>query len=978
MGRTYTFNAWDANVLKWMHPSFEVELGVKFTWKCAVTTSLASYIQTHAVHGTSFEHMHDYVSSSHHITCDTARLQYALAVDYWNLNAGMGAAKIGLDGEWGDFDDPDGWAGYVPGKEYFVAVFLQLSANAEEFHSRCVQMVDANIISGDASLKVPKCIRLHGGPVYKSHLYTCMNEHAQVVGLWMVDSDGHSELLPHFQGVQNRFKQHGWEGPHYAYGDNCCGGDRSLFMAAWPSLKGNPTEAEVRDQVAALQTAQLPNATLSKLKCNKEGCQVVRDRSTAEAVAASLLLDTSTREIGLDAEWRPFAGGSTVDVLQLGHERPDGSLQIYIFLLGGISPAATRTLPGSLLALLQSNDKLFVGNNIQADLTRLGNCFDCNLGKAKHDVRPSNIDDLSHLAHALDPVKWPTRSSKLGSLVPEYLKLQKPEEERCSAWDSLRLSPDQIKYAAIDVALHFRLHQTLKRLLLQASQTAIGFLPIGTMVELLVSSHVTPVGRGKVAERPTSFPVQHLAPSPHIVFVDCKLKDISALGALAPTQQTLTLVQLLSSVLEPSVFADMASYPDQVVCIPWPRVDIHIVHSDSHDDEHDDEQDTPAPTSSPTDTDPADLTAAFWYGDKEYPIQRVLLDAFHAMKRLGDTLLARHSLRSRFMSRLRDCLFAINDDDVRAAMQKLLQRGFTRAEIHDKYQTNYEYFVRLCRRHIPHPKALLEAFTKLIAAYTPTANSPARGYCTAKNSFLLEKKETQTQISNLKKHIATGCLSDPKCLSLYSQVGSRLFCHRGTNALEGFHRHLRAFFAGHSTSPRLAYALLMNFVYRWNYKQSIVRRGTLDVGHFDLPLMYRIHDVERKIGHDMNTTSLGVVGLPNVHDFADTKERFVYGRMVPLTPHLLDEELEVFMRHAAFEEDAGPPMSQDSPTFTDRTDTPVPLTEDDVRASAFAQCRAALARLKPTHCWLAVQHGLLRPALNPSHPTGAEYKLGNP
>ena len=45
----------------------------------------------------------------------------------------------------------------------------------------------------------------------------------------------------------------------------------------------------------------------------------------------------------------------------------------------------------------------------------------------------SNIEDLSHLAHALDPVKWPTRSSKLTLLSTEYLHLQKPEEERCSA-----------------------------------------------------------------------------------------------------------------------------------------------------------------------------------------------------------------------------------------------------------------------------------------------------------------------------------------------------------------------------------------------------------------------------------------------------------------------------------------------------------------------------------------------------------------
>lgn len=304
-----------------------------------------------------------------------------------------------------------------------------------------------------------------------------------------------------------------------------------------------------------------------------------------------------------------------------------------------------------------------------------------------------------------------------------------------------------------------------------------------------------------MTEIPATFPVQHGEFAPHLVFVQCKLSDICALGALTPTcLHTVSLVQLLSGVLEPEVFAHMESYPDQTVLIPWPRVDVKLIQIASEaEEESADAHDMDLPSSTGTSAmegDLGDLAAAFWYGDMDYPIQRVLLDPFHAMKRLGDTLPARHSLRPRFMSRLRDCLFAINDDDVLRAMQQLLDRGFTRAEVHDKYQTHYEYFVRICRRRIPDPKALLKAFTDLLAAYTPTVDAPARGFCTAKNSFLLEKKETQTQISNLKKHMANGCLSDPHFLSLYSRVDGRLFCHRGTNALEGFHRHLRAFFAG--------------------------------------------------------------------------------------------------------------------------------------------------------------------------------------
>ena len=101
--------------------------------------------------------MHRHISESHHRKFYRERLRYAIDVDYWNsvqkenvLNDMTPLAP------WGDFNDQDGWAGYVPCKDYLVVVFLKLAESNMGFMRRSMQMLDAQILVGDASLKGPK------------------------------------------------------------------------------------------------------------------------------------------------------------------------------------------------------------------------------------------------------------------------------------------------------------------------------------------------------------------------------------------------------------------------------------------------------------------------------------------------------------------------------------------------------------------------------------------------------------------------------------------------------------------------------------------------------------------------------------------------------------------------------------------------------------------------------------------------------
>ena len=235
--------------------------------------------------------------------------------------------------EWGDFHNATGWSGYVPTAAYFVVVFLQIAEQRMDFMRRCIQMVDGEILAGDASCKVPKLVKLGDGGQYKKFLYSVMNGHGQIVGFWFVDQDSAECLKPMFDEVNARFVKHGGTPPILAFGDNCCGADRSMFQGSFPSLKGGTVAQEQRAAAATARVSNLPNASLLNLDFDTTAT-IIRTWDGAGELGNRLLLEPAVTVIGLDAEWTPQAQGSRVDVLQLAVPGIDGAkAQVFILHL---------------------------------------------------------------------------------------------------------------------------------------------------------------------------------------------------------------------------------------------------------------------------------------------------------------------------------------------------------------------------------------------------------------------------------------------------------------------------------------------------------------------------------------------------------------------------------------------------------------------------------------------------------------------
>ena len=460
--------------------------------------------------------------------------------------------------EWGEFDDDEGWNGYVPCVAYFVAVFLQLHEADSDFLHRCIQMVDGEVLAGDASLKVPKLIRLAGGAQYKKFLYTIMNGHGQIVGFWFVDQDSAEQLSPFLNAVNLRFEKHGREPPVLAYGDNCCGGDRTMFTSSFPSLQGGLEAKAQREQAQAREAKKLPKATLAKLGCEDEPV-VIRSMQGAVEFAHDMLMDETVETIGLDAEWATGrgAGRHDVDVLQFAvpGKGVDNKTRVYILQLSVIL-SNSRVLPPPLLMLLQSDAKVFVGNRVQGDLTRMGNHFNVDLGRAQSNTRPTNIRDTSWSAYGIDPARW-RKSEKLSELAAHFLKMEVPKEDttRKSIWNKPILDEQQKLYAAIDVAVGLRLDEILIKKAARLQRCVEGGFVVGDRVSLLTSCRTVLVGLGSVTALHALYP--------HCLTVSLRKEDVLVLSATLPWMQDGKTLEMMFNEED-----------CDVVRVLWPRVDV--------------------------------------------------------------------------------------------------------------------------------------------------------------------------------------------------------------------------------------------------------------------------------------------------------------------------------------------------------------------------------------------------------------------
>ncbi len=169
----------------------------------------------------------------------------------------------------------------------------------------------------------------------------------------------------------------------------------------------------------------------------------------------------------------------------------------------------------------------------------------------------------------------------------------------------------------------------------------------------------------------------------------------------------------------------------------------------------------------------------------------LLLDMFHGMKRITDTLSKSHGAYRLFCSLLRDCFFLIYKEDSES-VEKCLRdyKGYNDSEIKAFKRNCYSKYISYCRRVVPQPSVILSRLERLVDVM-----SEIEDFSTGEKLF---KDSTFKEILNLSKHIKNKCLSDPEGVPMYMKISKkgvnfdstdlplvRYTCLRSTSQLEG-------------------------------------------------------------------------------------------------------------------------------------------------------------------------------------------------
>ncbi|KAF8074039.1 hypothetical protein FPV67DRAFT_1650749 [Lyophyllum atratum] len=299
----------------------------------------------------------------------------------------------------GNFGDPQGYAGLVP-SEFYLAQMMNKAIEGDEHdanqHTACLAPDQLAI---DDSHKINKHIaKADGIPVFGA-LWTCMSSRyirAQALTL----TKAHEERAGPLSGIANSIQRYGFCDPPIVFSDDPVK-DKQMIHDAFPSLLKGLT----------------PMAAAYGLKPI-----TIPDTFSVTVLDTAELTETTFASIMAPLDINPDAHIS----------------QLHKF----------SRLPTSLLRLLISSQVFKIGSSIKGDLTRVKKEF-----SELADQTSFNLIDLKEYCIQHGVIARGT-SGTLDSLVEKALGMYLPKDSalrKSEDWELKNLHPDHVRYAALDV-----------------------------------------------------------------------------------------------------------------------------------------------------------------------------------------------------------------------------------------------------------------------------------------------------------------------------------------------------------------------------------------------------------------------------------------------------------------------------------------------------------------------------------------------
>ncbi|KAL9536765.1 hypothetical protein MBANPS3_012383, partial [Mucor bainieri] len=895
------YNAHDDQIIEQLPMELQMEFPAVLTHRAGVSKAVANLYRPCIQNSVGPERFQKIIREQHHLKHDRLELQYLLAkVNQRNSafeNSGFNFPPVE---PFSNFDDPKGYAGYVPSGGYFRTLYTSLIEVLQPKMDKHMMLLDGNVLKGDHSFKFPKHMgKIEDNSVF-SALYTMTNEYEEIVQQALVPSKSLSYLKHALEMMNAAYDDYGHDMPTAFFTDNVSG-DKAFLESIFSSLKEG-LEPLQRKEVSFHCTSEelaLPD-DVEMVYVSPEDYNEIEGKM--EALVQELKSMDSQAAVGFDAEWvvsiqrrnqaediqisnateSNRAENNKVSTIQIAYKKT-----VYILHFDD----ACTSLPPSLVELLTDESIKKVGRNVGGDLARIARGYG-TIG--------TGALELGAFCSARKCI--PTGTLSLSEISSIVLGAKISKDERLSAWNCEELSNEQQKYAAIDAWAGLAIYDAVKDIAVTGKRLFAknDYLP-GTFVALKPPRSKVAVAYGEIIADST-------APKLKRNMITVKILVLKVPGYVLPRDG--------SNDSAPAVALDTLGDLPIIVNIPKNLLmteDRAKAMSESSE-RHSSSLPVSAPsgsTAASPDEPPFRATstssssavaqtafeqlfasarntvdkAGFFYGfdlflslgtvsseeSSTRVYTRVVKDIFHLMDMIKPY--KRHGLYKEFTRKFSETLFTLDEEDVKKVKQALSSKGES-WETKMKYDRGWVW--KRVKRRVADPPTLIPMLKALFLSLGPLKDS--------NSGRALFDKVAWKQAQSVLKIVQQGHASDPPGVQLYFKTGktdkyglTTYRCIRGTNSLEGgVHQNLIRKFGSFGAGPELANAMLTEYRLRHNLDVGTVNRlGREHKSHYDPWLVQHIDRLRRILGIDDSENAIQHIGVDiNALNYRGSSEVF--------------------------------------------------------------------------------------------------------
>ncbi|KAG1786521.1 uncharacterized protein HD556DRAFT_1506943 [Suillus plorans] len=651
------------------------------------------------------------------------------------------------------WNDPSGYAGYVPTHRFFRCFYNSLTERHASEMDQHMAMQSAEALSHDHSFKVTGILGKVNGVATFGALHTACNEYGECRKMTLTPTKGHDDCMPALAEIPVTLAKYGHAPVKVLFTDNVCG-DKSALEKVFPSLlyDVNPVPS------SGLEDLVVPDGWHLRVDAEKE------------------------LHVAFDLEWpvdREMGIYGRVSLISLAYDKAIYLIPISQYLQDN----GFLKLPSSLLVVLRSKRVRKTGVHVKADLTRLYK--DCGFADSNEQpfvgalelgsmAKDRNVTDHAHVS--------------LTDLTALVLRRNLPKDMSIrvsTRWDDPVLSPEQEKYAALDVyaaSAIFESFLLVVRLMSRNGGLAVAYGHIArhqprqlngvnvskTRVVITVTSVLVPAYLVRAELRP-----------------DRQETPISSLAAQSPFpllcyQRDLRTCPGTSKMKPKNNAAIPASPPYEPHDSPYLPVD-EIEEPTSDVSEllsHNGDSGIPEQLASDAEKDLhglsqieslAELVSRNVSIENSEVCSWVLGDIWHLMDQFKISI--HHGLRRPFSCALRDAIFLPDPEDLAAVEEVLVKKNTCFRQM---VLTNSDWVWQRIKRLVPPPEILAPRVAEVLQTYGPLKDA-----VTGQPLFNDASWEKACLYSDPPgHHFYTLQRTDKLGLNIY-------WCSRGTNNVKG-------------------------------------------------------------------------------------------------------------------------------------------------------------------------------------------------